>query len=185
MKIKKIIDLIKKRKIMHIFEGSSYKWLSDGFAIYPLFDLPEVTAEIICAMYDITPKEMEKMAIKTDPLPKVFNFKDCDENEQLTAKSTIEIAYHGKPLILYASSQGVAFVDKRYFAPFADIDEDYLRVYERYSETGNLYFAVKNGFELVGIILPERVINKDFVDEINNVAKACTIALQNVKEEEV
>ncbi len=185
MKIKKIIDLIKKSKILHIYEDKSCQWLSDGSAVYPLFDLPEVTAETICAMYDITPKEIEKMAIKTDPLPKVLNFKDCDEYEQLTAKSTIELIYHGKTLILYASSQGVAFVDKKYFAPFGDIDEDYLRVYERYTETGGLYFAVKNGMELVGIIMPVRVINKNFVDEINSVAKACTIALQNVKEEEV
>ncbi len=87
--------------------------------------------------------------------------------------------------LAYATSQGIAFVDKKYFAPFTDMDEAYLRVFERYTKDGDLYFAVKNGFELVGIILPTNVIEKDFVEDMESMAKACRLALQNVKEEEV
>ena len=57
-----------------------------------------------------------------------------------------------------------------------------LYVYERYTTYGELYFAVKNGLILVGIILPANVINPDFVETINAMSKACTLALQNIKD---
>lgn len=91
--------------------------------------------------------------------------------------------YHGEHLIGFETSEGISFVEKRYFAPFADLDDSYLEVYERYTETGMMYFVVKNGMNIVGIILPKKVITKDFVEDITAMSTACTIALQNVKEE--
>ena len=184
MKIKKIIDLIKKSGNLCIYDGKDGQWLSDGYAIYPIFEMPKVCAVTICAMYDITAKQADKMRIiDCLTLPGTYNFESAIENEQILAQCPIEIIVGDKRLVSYSTSQGIAFVDKRYFAPFSDMDESMLRVYERYTANSDLYFAVKNGLILVGVIPPERVINKEFVGNINAMAKACTIALQNVNDE--
>lgn len=180
MKIKKIVALIKESKCLTIFDGKDCQWLSDGFAMYPVFKDTEISPEFLCDMHDIDTK---KMAIRNEMLPTLFNYADICKNEKQLQKSNIEIVYHGKHLIGYETSEGISFVEKRYFAPFADMDESYLMVYERYTSTGTMYFAVKNGMNLVGIVLPKKVITKEFVEDITAMSTACTIALQNVKEE--
>lgn len=182
MKIKKIIALIKDSKCLSIFEGNDCQWLSDGFAMYPVFKDFEITPELLCDMHDIDTK---KLGIHNKQLPSIFNYADVAKNEKQLQKSKIEIVYNGKHLIGYETSEGISFVEKRYFAPFADLDDSYLVVYERYTDTGMMYFAVKNGMNLVGIILPKKIITKEFVEEFNAMSTACTLALQNVKEEEV
>ncbi len=180
MKIKKIIALIKDSKCLSIFEGKDCQWLSDGYALYPVFKDFEITPEMLCDIHDLN---IEKMAIHNKVLPTVFNYADIAENENQLYKSNIEIVYHGKHFIGYETSEGISFVEKRYFAPFTDLDETYLNVYERYTKDGMMYFAVKNGMNLVGIILPKNIITKKFVEDFNSMSTACTIALQNVKEE--
>ena len=183
MRITKIIGQIKNSKKLIIFEGKDCDWLSDGVAaIYPVFSSKVVSADLICDMYDL---DASKLNIRNTVLPTAYNYADSCENEKQVEKSEIEIIRKGKCLIAYATSQGVAFIEKRYFAPFTDMDEAYLRVFERYTKDGDLYFAVKNGLELVGILLPANVIEKDFVEDIEAMANACRLALQNVKEEEV
>lgn len=184
MKIKKIIDLIKKSGVLAIYEGKDCQWLSDGHATYPVTDLPEICSVTLCAMYDITAKQADKLRIiDRIALPTTCNYADTVENEKIIPECPIEIIVGDKRLIAYATSQGIAFLDKRYLAPFSDMDENMLRVYERYTADGDLYFVVKNGFMLVGIIEPAKVINVDFVASIKSMATACEIALQNVKEE--
>lgn len=183
MKIKKIIELIKKNKNLVIYEGKNCDWLSDGAgAIYPALKSKDITADIICDMYDISPSDI---TIRNTVLPTALDYADCCECENQVEHNSIAIVCGGKQLIPYDTSQGIAFIDKKYLAPFADIDEDYLNVFERYTADGDLYFAVKNGFELIGIIMPVKVVNDDFVEKINAFARACNVALQNKKCEEV
>ena len=47
MKIKKIIDLCKKRGIFRLYAGESVQWISDGCALYPLYNLPEFDEETL------------------------------------------------------------------------------------------------------------------------------------------
>ena len=180
MKIKKIIALIKDSKSLIIFEGKNCQWLSDGHGMYPVFKDTEVSPEFLCDLHDIDSK---KLAIHNEQLPTIFNYADIVENEKQLQKSNIEIVHHGKHIIGYETSQGISFVEKRYFAPFADMDESYLMVYERYTSTGTMYLAVKKRMNLVCIILPKNVITKEFVEDISKMSTACAIALQNVKEE--
>ncbi len=179
MKIKKIITLIKDSKLLIIFEGKDCQWLSDGYAMYPVFKNTEISPEFLCDLHDI---DIKKMAIRNELLPTTFNYADIVENEKQLQKSNIEIVHNGKHIVGYETSEGISFVEKRYFAPFADMDESYLTVYERYTSTGTMYFAVKNSMNLVGIILPKNIITKEFVEDISAMSTACAIALQNVKE---
>lgn len=187
MKIKKVVDLIKKRGVLIIYEDADgAQLLSDGSAVYPVVDMPSLDAVLFCSMYDITDKQTNKMVIQDCiPLPEHVDFRDVVENEKPVKNCFINIEASNRILIPYETSQGIAFIDKKYLAPFSDMDEQMLVVYERYTAAGQLYFAVKNGFMLVGIIYPYKLIDKHFVEDINSLAKGCTLALQNVKEEEV
>lgn len=57
MKIKKIIALIKDSKCLSIFEGKDCQWLSDGYALYPVFKDFEITPELLCDMHDLDVKK--------------------------------------------------------------------------------------------------------------------------------
>ena len=48
MKIKKLIDLCKKRGCFYLFEDERVQWLSDGVALYPLYNVPEFDEETLC-----------------------------------------------------------------------------------------------------------------------------------------
>lgn len=45
------------------------------------------------------------------------------------------------------------YINTRYLEPFADIETGY-EIYERTREDGMLYFAIKSGLILRGIVLP-------------------------------
>lgn len=165
MKIKKVVDLIKKRGVLIIYEDADgAQLLSDGSAVYPVVDMPSLDAVLFCSMYDITDKQTNKMVIQDCiPLPEHVDFRDVVENEKPVKNCFINIEASNRILIPYETSQGIAFIDKKYLAPFSDMDEQML----------------------VGIIYPYKLIDKHFVEDINSLAKGCTLALQNVKEEEV
>ncbi len=98
MRITKIIGLIKNSKKLIIFEGTGCDWLSDGVAgIYPVFNNKEVSADLICDMYDLN---ASKLNIRNTVLPIAYNYADSCEDEKLITKSEIEFVHKGKHLSL-------------------------------------------------------------------------------------
>lgn len=62
MKIKKAFDICKKNKIISIFGNEKgEQWLSDGYAVYPIFGLPELNEDYICKLYDINDAQRDKI----------------------------------------------------------------------------------------------------------------------------
>lgn len=57
MEIKKIINFCKKRGVLYLFDGDGCQWISDGIAVYPLFNLPIFDEESILKAYDISGKK--------------------------------------------------------------------------------------------------------------------------------
>lgn len=87
----------------------------------------------------------------------------------------------GRGIIPYMTSQGVAFIDAKYLQPLSDIEDSMLNLYERHTKSGQIYFAAKSGFMLVGIILPVDAINDQFVERLKQLTQQCEIALFNKK----
>ena len=69
MKIKKLIDLCKKRGCFYLFEDERVQWLSDGVALYPLYNVPEFDEETLCRTFDITEKQQEKIPVHAGRFP--------------------------------------------------------------------------------------------------------------------
>lgn len=68
-------------------------------------------------------------------------------------RSKISICLNGIELEPLKTSQGIKYINTRYLEPFADIETGY-EIYERTREDGMLYFAIKSGLILCGVVLP-------------------------------
>lgn len=179
MKFKKIIALCKKNKQIRLFEGEGGQWISDGCAMYPLFNMPKFDEENICRACDITEKQAEKMMIQyNDYLPSQFDYSDTTPNETPCVR---EDAIFGN-IIPITTSHGMEFINGNYLLPFEDADDDMLYIFERTQENGQTYFVVKQGFALVGIILPYDCINENFVKRLKRIYEQCEITLFNKKQ---
>ena len=87
MEIKRIIGLCKKSGVLHLIENEGVQWLSDGYSMYPLFDLPRFDEETICRTYDISEKKAAKMTIRYDlEAPAAFDLSDDVPDECLLPK---------------------------------------------------------------------------------------------------
>ena len=176
MEIKKIINLCKKSGALRIYENEGVQWISDGYALYPLFGLPLFDEESICAAYDISAKKAEKMHITFDlNLPANFDFRD-DTAEETQCKRGSPI-FGG--LIPITTSHGIEFIQSKYLLPFADHDDNMLYIFERTTAAGATYFAIKDGLMLAGLVMPYDCINEGFVNNLKDICEQCEIALVN------
>ncbi|MBQ9355057.1 MAG: hypothetical protein IJT84_05195 [Clostridia bacterium] len=180
MKIKKMIAICKQNKCIRLFNSKDGQWLSDGYAIFPMYDLPFFDGDSICRTYDITEKQQSKIVFNFEAaLPTALNFEDTVDNEQLLTNGDLILLDGGRKLIPYITESGIAFLDGKYLDVVSDYEEGGIDVYARRDTDGDLYFAVKSGFILIGIIAPVRVINSDFVKRIKNLSQMCEVALFN------
>lgn len=176
MKIDKIINLCKKSGEIRIYKSGDVQWITDLSAVYPLFGCPEFDETSFCATYDISD---EKTRIVLDKLPRCFDFSDDIENETECERGS---AIFGA-LVPITTSHGIEFIKSKYLAPFADSDDNMLRIYERTNAAGMTYFAIKDGLMLVGLVMPYDCINEAFVKCLKDLADQCEITLYHKKNE--
>ena len=187
MKIKKIVDLCKKRGYFYLFtpEGGE-QWLSDGVGAYPLGDVPRLDEDTLCALFDIPDKAREKMVFRVDVPPLSFCFDDVMPGEVLCEQGALLLGEGKHGVIPYKTQQGIQFIDRTHMEPLEGCGQ--LEVYERTSTAGTTYFAVKRGLTLVAVILPYDIINEPFVESLRTLAELCTVAWENkraVEEEQL
>lgn len=79
MKSKKIEQILKRNKTIILYHGpDDIQFLSDGTALYSMFNLPKLTKESIFTMFDIPEKKASKFLFKIGALSQTFdvNVKD-------------------------------------------------------------------------------------------------------------
>ena len=183
MKIKKTIDLCKKRGYFYLFtpEGGE-QWISDGVGIYPLGDAPYLDENTICILFDISAKTREKMVFRVGTAPAGICFDDIAEGEAICEQGALLLGEGKNGVIPYKTQQGIQFIDRKHMEPLEDCGD--LEVYERISEHGDMYFAVKRGCILVGLIMPYDIINEHFVKSLRSLAELCAVAWENKRASE-
>ncbi len=182
MKIKKIIDIFKQTGRVILYEGQDCQWLGNGAAVYPLYGLPRFDNSTLCETYDITDKQAEKIVFThADALPSGFEFTDTADSEVLMEEHVFTFIYGGRKVRGYPTSQGIAFLDMKYLTPFVDVDISNINLYERYNSAGCLYFAVKVGLLLQGVVMPIDIIDEGLMRELEKLYKLCKIEYFNKK----
>ncbi len=183
MKIKQIEKILKSQKRIIISEARGAQWLSDGVAVYPVYNLPKLTEENIFPLFDIPEEKRDKFYFKASSLPTFLNFEDSDENEQMIDRGDFSILVNGRILEPLKTSRGIVFIKSRYLKPIDD-DEAGFVLYERISEYGRPYIVVKRGFILQAVIYPENFIDDKFVESLETLLRLSREALSNEQQAE-
>lgn len=162
MDLKKIVNICKKNKCFWVSAGET-QLLSDGKANYLLSeDVPILSADVICALYDIDKDKMANLYLHNFFDAKDYQIEDTYENEEILKPFVISIAYEGKNLILFESSDGLILLDSDYLKPI-DTHISELQFTLRDDE----WIAIKKGFLLIATIHNYQVSNIDnFAEEI-------------------
>ena len=169
MKIKKIISLCKSAGHLVLYDDPDrdIQWLSDGRAIYPLIGCPKFDEDSFCNTYEITDSQRKKIAFRIgEHLPSNFNFDDTDEFETETERMPLSVTYSTYDAVAYKTQYGVEFISRAHLQPFGDYSGRDIVCTLRTFESGESYFAIKNGFMLIGIVLPLKIITKSFINEL-------------------
>lgn len=186
MKVKALVAICKRQKRFFLYDGnenSNVQWLGDGCAVYPLLKMPPLNEQNIYTIFDIPEKQQSKMHFTQNSLPEGIEFEDVAACENMLDPAKIEIGYAGRILRPLHTSYGLIFIDVQYLSPLSDM-ADMIELYERVDRSGNPYIAVKNGFMLVAIIMPYKVIKPDFVEQLKELTKHCEIALSVLQDKE-
>lgn len=175
MKIKKIVDICRREGVALIYEDKSdTQWLSCSGACYPLYEVPKLSEDEFFTIFDFTEKQREQTIFERAEFPANYSTVDFSPSDMLCEKLSPNIPFGSRLLIPFSTMSGIKFLDSEYLAPFAG---ENVEVYERTSEKGERYFAVKVGMCLRAIIMPFNAINKSFVDNIAKIYSLCQNAL--------
>lgn len=88
MKLKKVISLCNQQKTFRLFDkisgnGEIVQWMGDGFAAYPLNGLPILDEETLCAVFDISEKQLKNTSVRRLTMPDALNVGDTDPDERI------------------------------------------------------------------------------------------------------
>ena len=165
MKLKKIASLCNQTGRFYLYdrqeEYETEQWLGDGIAAYPLCGLPYMEIENICAMFDIPEKKQAKLIMRQEDAPVAFSMDDTDRTERELADSLLHLRYEGRELLPLRTSAGVVFIQEKYLAPLDDTD--YMRLYERRTESGGVYIVAKIGMVIQAVIMPVDVVSEKLI----------------------
>lgn len=179
MKFNALVQLCKSSKQIVVYneDQSGAQWISDGRAIYPLYNFPKLTRENIFRIMDVPEDKQDKFFYREGSLPKdVFSFEDMDPTENALETGKVGIETRGILFIPLKTQNGISFINYKHLSPFSDADNGY-QLFERISKNGIIYIAVKIGFMLAGIVIPyTEILTKELASELNDIASNTTVA---------
>lgn len=177
MKVRKVIDLCKKEKTIQLYDTEGLQWVSNGFALYPMWGIPPMSEVCFKNCYDFTNEQWEKiLCVCQNGFPAGYDSSDMADGERPVSRVPLGIRYGGVNLAPFIVSDGIAWMDTVYLSPFGR--DEKLEVYERRTDAGGLYFAVKIGFEVVAIILPYIFPQKEMCEHLEFLARMCRRTLE-------
>lgn len=142
----------------------------DGFAAYPLNGLPILDEETLCAVFDISEKQLKNTSVRRLTMPDALNVDDTDPAERALSDDDFSIIYGGTELKPLKTRNGIIFIQQKYIAPLEDV-LDVVQLYERVTPDGQTYIAAKAGLLIAAVIFPYSVINEKFVKRLEEVAR--------------
>jgi len=183
MKMKALAALCKKESVYFLYDRDNgnkkpQQWLGVNGALYVLPDLPYLTEAHIAALFDVA--ESKRGLIIPGDFPENLSGEDTCPGEGVLDPEEITITYGERIVRPYMTREGLEFINVEYMKPLADYG-DYLELYERRTEGGQLYFAAKNGLVIVGLIMPVR-IDEGLVDDMEKLAVQARAAFALKKE---
>lgn len=185
MKIKPIVSLCKSAKNVHFYKNGDVQWIGDVFSMYPLNNMPELTKQLFCELYDISDKQAAKINFSCDEWPLRINVEDSIPDESQVEMLKINLVMHGKEYIPFKGEKGIFYIDRAYLGPVNDLELDMVYFFERGTDEFK-YMVVKNGFNVIGVILPkDGIITSVFCAELTEIAELSNVRKSNLSKKRV
>lgn len=153
MKIQKIQQLCKSAKRIIIFNDADegIQWISDGYCIFPLLNLPRLTEDNIYTLFDIPEDKRGKIFFEErEELPSSISVDTYEKGEISVKPEQFGIYAYGQACDVFRGAEGALLVDSKYLSVF-DKDVTY---FERLRVGGSPYIVAKEGMFVSGVILP-------------------------------
>lgn len=171
MKLKAIATLFKQNKRL-IIQTDEYgnQWVCNGYAMYLIQGIPKITPEIMLRIFDIPTDDCSKWHCQETDMPETIDFSDSTPEETEIQPFDISIEWRRDRFILFKSGLLIYAIKYNYLKPL--MGKEYLKFYQRTDIDGNFILAVKIGFDLKAIIMPNH-IHKDegFSSQIAGIAR--------------
>lgn len=181
MKLKKVISICNQQKTFRLFDkisgnGEIVQWMGDGFAAYPLNGLPILDEETLCAVFDISEKQLKNTSVRRLTMPDALNVGDTDPDERILKDDDFSITYGGTQVKPLKTRNGIIFIQQKYLAPLEDV-LDVVQLYERVTPDGQTYVAAKAGLLIAAVIFPYRLVTEKFVNRLEEITRESRRAL--------
>ena len=182
MKIKSIISICNAEKGVDIYGvGEKFEqFFSCNNAMYLMVGLPKLDEAAAYMLFGIPVDKRDKFEVSiAEGYPHRFDLYSSVEGEVEAARGGgVKIKAFGGEYEPIGTSQGAVFIATKYLAPFDDLKNG-IRLYERIDKHGKIYFAVKEGFMLVGIIRPEPIIDEWLCNSLSKLSELVKVANGN------
>ena len=169
MIIKNLAARCRKRKRIDIFSDKArdIQWIGDGSAYYPMYGIPWVDKEQVLFLFDVPEKNRtETIVIEKGNIQKALDVSDGAADNEAVAIN-LPMFFGGKMIYPAITSQGIAFYDADAFNPIKDTED--AKLYERYTDKGELYFVAKAGMMVEAVILPLNIKAKELLERMTQI----------------
>lgn len=168
MKIQKIVDICRKSGELYITKTKDAQWIGNGQAIYPLYDLPELSAEELCTIYSISEEQRDKMILndRRESDYSGVDFGGVAGSENAAEVISPGILYGGALFVMLRCGDEINFVRRIYLAPF----KEEVQFWRRECGIG-AYYVITAGMFVKGIVFPDRDVRAVIAADIKEIAK--------------
>lgn len=177
MKIKKLAAICKKKKRAIIYErqiddtDAVQQYISDGYAIYPVFGLPRLDKENLLTIFDVDQSEWNKWHVSIrDTAPDVY-VQDVWPQEQPIGRFYQPIVHSGDLLKSVQICGETVFFNDAYMDPVRDGEN--LLYYGRANLNRQPVIVVKSGLLLQAAIMPVEIANEDWLEMMEEMLAGC------------
>jgi hypothetical protein len=172
MKLSALYKLCKRNKIVHILhdEGEERQWIMVEGNMYPTDGLPRMGADELLTMMDVPQDEQDKWIIKVQEMNEQLRWFAADnaQGDTQAREMRARVNINGDELAAIDTDCGVVLIPAEALRPVSDS----AKTYELFARKvmGEVWIAVKNGFQLIATIVRVKVTDSDAADCLRMVA---------------
>lgn len=179
MKLSKFATLVKREGCCNVYRvENDAVWLGTRGALFRAGGLPEIHGrDEVRVILSLSEKQMEKIMVyehDCNDLSAVagMNLRDYDEREKV-AKPAVNIGLIHTAV--KADDGELIFYDTNYLSPLSDElkDSDYMETTIRRAYSGQPYIAVKDGFDILAVIMPMQIVNDEYIARLQEYEAMC------------
>lgn len=163
MIIKNLARNCRKQLAVKMFDDSrnGIQWLGDRGGIYPAYGIPRMDKNQVLFVFDVPEEKRDKCLVaEYDDISDYFDISDGASDNEAVGFG-LPMFFGGKLIYPVSTSGGVAFYEASAFEPIRDCKD--AKLYERYTEAGDLYFVAKDGMMVEAVISPVPVDKKELL----------------------